>query len=45
MLKFRNIIPDELCSFEQKNKIENIDNIQQKRKRVDLNNISFIMYK
>ena len=40
-----NVIPDELHLFEQKDRIEDIDNIPQKLKPGDVNNISFIVYK
>ena len=39
-----NIIPDKLHLFEQKDRIENIINIQNKLNPADINN-SFIMYK
>ena len=39
------IIPDDSHLFEYKNRIGDIENIQHKPKPVDLNNISFIVYK
>ena len=39
-----NIIPDKLHLFDQKDRIENIINIQNKLNPADINN-SFIMYK
>ena len=43
--EIRNLIPDELHLFDQKDKIEDIDNIQHKLRPADSNNISFIRHK